>query len=390
MGKSSSNPSTGAPLSSLPPTPADLERVDRHAWRAGLAAGLLAALAAATWSWSAWTPQTRLVVEHYGGRFEGLLHALAARPVAALGTALGAGFLLFALGHSLVWCLQLVPGMARNRKLVTSFVRRDLRGRYAGSWLGFFWSVVNPFVNLAVYLFVFRIVLNARWGDAMGAEEVTFIMLAGIVIWSALAESMWRATSSMIDNANLIQKVVFPVEVLPTFMSASSLFNMTLALPVVLLGTWLVGHMESYQEQREAAIAAGKVVGPVMQLGFALVAMPVLYVLQMMFMTGLGFFMATLNVLVRDLMQLVGVITMVWMFITPIFYPAALVKKVGFGFLLEINPMYWLIDSYRNVLLYGIWPDPWLLLRFTLASIVVLGVGSRFLAQHRRRFPDLL
>jgi len=238
---------------------------------------------------------------------------------------------------------------------------------------------------------VFRIVLKARWSDTMGAEEVTFIMLTGIVIWTALAETLWRSTTSMTDNANLIQKVVFPVEVLPTFLSASSLFNMTLGLPVVLIGTWWVGnHSRDYLGQRESAIALGKAVGPAMQLGISLVALPVLYVLQMMFMTGLGCFMATLNVLVRDVAQLVGVITMVWMFTTPIFYPAELVRRAGYGFLLEINPMHWLIDSYRNVLMYAAWPDADLLLRFTLASVLFLGVGVRFLAQHRRRFPDLL
>jgi lipopolysaccharide transport system permease protein len=174
-------------------------------------------------------------------------------------------------------------------------------------------------------------------------------------------------------------------------MSASALFNMTLALPVVLLGAWWVGgHSGDYLSVRADALAAGKDVGPLLQLGAPLVLLPLLYALQMVFMTGLGFFMATLNVLVRDVQQLVGVATMVWMFTTPIFYPAELVRRAGFGFLLEVNPMYWLIDSYRSVLMYGAWPDWGLLLRFTVAALIVLGIGTRFLALHRRRFPDLL
>jgi len=210
-------------------------------------------------------------------------------------------------------------------------------------------------------------------------------------VWTAFSETLHRATTSMVDNASLIQKVVFPAEVLPAFLSASALFNMTLGFPVVLAGAWWIGgHSGDYLQVREAALAAGKDVGPQLQVGMQLLLLPLLYLLQFCFMTGVGCFMATLNVLVRDVQQLVGVASMVWMFATPIFYPAELVRRAGFGFMLEINPMYWLIDAYKNILLYAAWPDWGLLGRFALAAMVVLAIGMRFMAIHRPRFPDLL
>ena len=126
-------------------------------------------------------------------------------------------------------------------------------------------------------------------------------------------------------------------------------------------------------------------------VGLPLVLLPVLFLLQILFTTGIGYFLCTLNLFLRDTFHLVGVFVTVWMFATPIFYPAGLVEKQkSFRWVLQVNPMHWLIDSYRSILLYGSWPDPWLLLRLAGAGLVVLFVGSAFFARHKRSIPDLL
>ncbi len=295
---------------------------------------------------------------------------------------------------------EVSASLKRNRRLVLDFVRRDLRVRYAGSSLGFFWSVVVPIVHLIVYTFVFQFVLKSRWSDTMTPLEVTLIMLTGIVVWTAFAETLHRSTTCMGDNANLIQKVVFPAEILPTYLSLSSLVGMCFGLPIVLLAmTWMGGFSDTYLGQRAADMAAGKSLGPALAWGLPLVLLPLFFVLQLLFSTGLGFILATLNVLVRDFQHLIGVIIMVWMFGTPIFYPAELLvmRSEGAGRLsqvaglvLEVNPMYWLIDSYRQVLLYGSWPDWGLLGRFALVATIVYVLGARMIAVHKPRFPDLL
>jgi len=286
---------------------------------------------------------------------------------------------------------EICASLYRNRRLVRDFVRRDLRSRYAGATLSFFWSVVAPLVNLVVFMFVFQLIMGARWGDRMTPQEVTLLMLTGIVVWTAFSETLHRATTTMVDNANLIQKVVFPAEVLPTFLSISSLINMCFGIPIVLAGTlWIGRFSETYLGERAAALAAGKEVGLPLGPGWTLIALPLLFVLQLLFTTGVGFVMATLNVLVRDVQHLIGIATMVWMFATPIFYPAELVEMKGYGLLLQVNPMYWLIDSYRAVLLYGAWPDWGLVGRFLVAAVAVFALGARMLAKHKPRFPDLL
>lgn len=278
----------------------------------------------------------------------------------------------------------LLRSLVRHRHLIRSFVARDLRARYVGSTMGFFWSVIFPVVNLFVFMFVFRLLLNARFGDAMGPQETALFMLAGILVWAAFSESLTRSTNCLVENANLIQKIVFPSEILPVNLALSSAVNMLIGLPIVVAGMWVI------------------VRNP---LGTPLVLLPVLLIAQILFTVGLGYVLATFNALWRDTYHLVGVGVQVWMFATPIFYPPELVRTapipgtyglvfpgmpLRFGWLLQINPMHWLIDSWRRVLLWGQWPDTGLLMRFLAVAIVTFLVGAVFFHKHKRTFPDLL
>ena len=130
----------------------------------------------------------------------------------------------------------LLRSLRRNRRLLSDLVLRDLRARYVGSSMGFFWSVIFPILNLFIYMFVFRLVLKARWSDHQSNGEVALLMLAGIMVWQAFAESTSRMTNTLPDNANLIQKVVFPSEILPVYLTLSSLINMMIGLVVALCG----------------------------------------------------------------------------------------------------------------------------------------------------------
>ena len=131
--------------------------------------------------------------------------------------------------------LQLLRSLKANRALLWSFVGRDLKSRYVGSSLGFFWSVVYPIMSLAVYLLVFQIILKMPWDPDKSSQEVVLLMLVAIVSWTAFAESISRSTNILVDNQNLIQKVVFPSEVLPAYVTISAIVNMMIALPIVLL-----------------------------------------------------------------------------------------------------------------------------------------------------------
>lgn len=388
--------------------------------------------------------------------------------------------------------LAFLASIRKNRRLVADLVRRDLHARYVGSTMGFFWSVIFPIINLCVYLFVFRFVLKMRWSDQQGDAEVALLMLSGILVWQAFAESTTRMTNALVDNANLIQKVIFPSESLPVYLTLSSLVNMAIGI-VVAIGcvTWfayvrpgparppepaLVVHLDSggsvslaetFRCASEAAStkytartvtdtsaagwqqpAAGKKAGTFLNAGWgdrvyttsgewakvlgkeghvlkidrwrnhtganvdpprdgvqaivlgdperpiglsiSLVALPLLVLLQGVFMLGVGCLLATFNLFVRDTYHVIGVLLTVWMFATPIFYPERLVHNSGYGWVPAVNPVSWLITCYREVLVYGAWPDPMLLARFGAAGLALLLLGSTFFMRHKPRFPDLL
>jgi ABC-type polysaccharide/polyol phosphate export permease len=271
---------------------------------------------------------------------------------------------------------------------------RDLKGRYVGSTMGFFWSLVFPLINLVVYTYVFRYVLKARWYDKQPEAEAVLLMLVGILAWHAFAESLARQTNTLVENSNLIQKIVFPCELMPVYLTISSLVNMAIGIPLALVAVWFAYSGPDFKVEDIVAASGGvdHIVGHTRAvcLSYTLIALPLLIALQGVFMLGLGLLLSTLNLFVRDIYHLVGVFTTVWMFATPIFYPDFRVSLAGVGWILQINPMHWLIHCYRDVMCYGDWPDGPLLLRFAVTSFVVLAIGAKFFLSQKKRFPDLL
>jgi hypothetical protein len=199
--------------------------------------------------------------------------------------------------------------------------------------------------------------------------------------------------------------------VLPAYLATSSLVNMCIGLPVVLAGVLWFSHTSAPTPEEVArmlaaidlanadALARAAESGGIPKLqppyrplgvGLSLAVLPVLFALQVLFTLGLGYLLAALNLFLRDIYHLIGVFITVWMFATPIFYPAAMVVHAGYGWMLDINPMYWLIESYRAVLLYAEWPDWLLLARFLAVALVTFGAGWAFFMTQKPRFPDLL
>ena len=280
--------------------------------------------------------------------------------------------------------LEILRSLRKNRRLLTDLVGRDLRARYVGSSMGFFWSVIFPVVNLVVYMFVFSVVLDARWAANQPKEETALLMLGGIIVWQAFAESVSRITNTLVENQNLIQKIVFPSEVLPPYLVISSLINMLIGTGITLLGVVWFAYVQPLAHEPTS--------GPVhvLCLSWSLLSLPLLMGLQALFTLGLGYFFAALNLFLRDIYHVMGVALQVWMFLTPIFYPARKVVEAKMEWVLQVNPMYWLIDSYRNALLYGLWPKIPAVAMFGAVALLVFVLGSFFFLRQKPRFPDLL
>jgi lipopolysaccharide transport system permease protein len=286
--------------------------------------------------------------------------------------------------------IELVRSLKKNRRLLADLVKRDLRGRYVGSSMGFFWSVIFPLLNLAVYMFVFGFVLDSRWRPEQSKQEVALLILSGIVVWQAFAETISRSTNTLVENQNLIQKVVFPAEVLPIYLTISALINMLIGLLITLVAVSWFAWIHPPAPLPVAADAVSKVIPKALGFSWTLLFLPVLMGLQGLFTMAYGYFLSALNLFFRDVYHLMGVAITVWMFMTPIFYPPELVRDHNIEWVLMVNPMYWLIESYRRVIVYGLMPQPAILAAIGAVSLLLLLLGVTFFLRQKPRFPDLL
>ena len=257
--------------------------------------------------------------------------------------------------------------MWRNRGLIRVMVRRDILGRYRGSFGGSFWTIFNPLLLILTYFFVFGYVLN----DRPDHTEFARYLLGGMLPWLAFSEAVGRAPSVLMEHRNFVRKLVFAVETLPLNLVFAGLVTECFAL-VLYCGFLL---------------ATGQPV-PVTVLW-----LPVLLIPQMMFTAGLSWFLAALGAMVRDLGQIIGFLLTIWFFLTPICYDESLLMKRApwVAGLLFKNPMYQLVHGYRRVFLYGgNAPEFDHLWKFWVLALVVFVGGHAWFYKFRKSFADML
>nr|NJM01006.1 ABC transporter permease [Desulfobacula sp.] len=256
----------------------------------------------------------------------------------------------------------------RNRSLVRTLVRREVTGRYQGSILGIIWSFVNPLFMLAVYTFVFSVVLKARWNVGNDSKtEFALVLFAGLIIFNLFADCLNRAPSLILANANYVKKVIFPLEILPLVVMGSALFHALISLSV-----WLVFYFIFFG------------VPPASALLFPVLIMPVILLTM-----GFSWILASLGVFLRDISQVTGLVTTVLMFLSPIFYPLSALP-VEYRSVLFLNPLTFALEQLRNALIWGKIPD---LLEFSVylaVSALVAWLGFAWFQKTRKGFADVL
>lgn len=224
--------------------------------------------------------------------------------------------------------------LREHADLVTTSVRRELEIRFRGTVLGWFWPLVQPLFLFAVYYFIFTKLLSFKIPDLPPGQEAAMgvYMFVGIMGWSAISESLTRGTGVIVDNGNLIKKLSFPSEILPLNVSLVGTITMLFALVVFVLATLLTPIWTA----------------PGPELAWA----PVLVLVQTVFAYGLVLLTSTLQVFLRDTIQLVGILTTVWMFATPIFWvPEMLPGVEPYLPMIQANPVYHLVMAWRAVLM---------------------------------------
>lgn len=263
--------------------------------------------------------------------------------------------------------IQKIRHIYNQRHLIQQLVFREIKGRYVGSAVGIYWSIINPLVMLAVYSFIFSGVLKVRLGEEPGITNFALYLFCGFLAWSAFHETVQRCTTVILDNAPLIKNLSFPSKVLPVSIALNSMINEMIGLCILVIAVWLI-------------------------LGFFPVFVWLLIplmVFQLFFGLGLGLVFSTIQVFFRDTVQFVAVLLSVWMFGTPLFYPERMVPN-AFRFLIGINPMAYLIRMFRSVCLKNVFPDPKDIILFTTISIFILAIGYSIYTRRFYRFIDQL
>jgi ABC-type polysaccharide/polyol phosphate export permease len=242
--------------------------------------------------------------------------------------------------------------LLRYRALVRSLVARELRARYRGSILGFFWSFVNPLLTLLIYTFVFTVVMPGV--RAPGLEPYALFMFCGILPWTWFSSSLLEASNVLISGANLIRKVMFPAEVLPLVTVSSGLVHFCLGLPI--LGMFLI----YYRVPVHAS---------------DLFWFPLIVFVQLLLTAGLALLVSALTVHFRDLRDLLQNMLTLWFFATPIIYPATLAPP-GVQRLLDLNPFTHLVIAYQEILFRpGPFVERWRLAVVGVEAVFVFVIG---------------
>jgi lipopolysaccharide transport system permease protein len=223
--------------------------------------------------------------------------------------------------------LRNLARVGRYRGLIQSLVARELKARYRGSVLGFFWSFFNPLLLLLVYTFVFNKVLQAR---SPHADPYALFLFCGLLPWTWFATSLTESSGVLISGGNLIKKVLFPAEILPIVSVLANMVHFLLGLPI------LAAFLVYYQKPLQVA---------------ELVWFPAVLLVQLVLTLGLALILSALTVHFRDIRDILSNLLTVWFFVTPIIYPWQEAPDSIKRFL-NLNPFMHLAVSYQEILFF--------------------------------------
>lgn len=265
-----------------------------------------------------------------------------------------------------------LPAMASsvlaNWQLIAQMTRREVIGRYKGSVLGLLWSFLNPVFMLVVYTFVFSVVFKARWGGADESRtQFAVVLFAGLIVHGLFAEVVNRAPNLILGNVNYVKKVVFPLEILPVVAMGSALFHALVSLIVLIVAFFIFNGYVPWTVIFIPAVLLPLVIGTL----------------------GLAWILASLGVFARDVGQLMGTITTVLLFLSPIFFPISALPEFLQPWML-LNPLTFIIEQARDVLIWERLPDWRGLSLYFAGALFVAWFGYFWFQKTRKGFADVL
>lgn len=254
---------------------------------------------------------------------------------------------------------KLIEDLYAYRQLLKSNVKKEIRGKYKGSFLGVLWSFVNPLLMTLVYAIVFPFILKS-------AQEnyVTYLVI-GILPWNWFTTTIAQGTSTIIANGGIIKKVYFPREILPISVATSGLINFVISFPIIIL----------------FAIFSGIGISPYILL------VPVVIIIQYLLLIGIILITSAIDVYIRDAEYIINFIIMMLFYATPILYSSELFPE-KIRWILRLNPMTTIIDSYHNIIFFKTMPQMKSLVIVFIVSIIMLLVGLKIFKRLEKGFAE--
>src|SRR5580765_7666664 len=257
--------------------------------------------------------------------------------------------------------------LPRRFDLIVSLTRRELMARYRGSVLGFLWTLVTPMVMIAIFTIIFAGLFKAKFGASSSQWDYALYLFCGLLPWNAFQESVQLSSSTIVARANLVKRVVFPLETLPVSLSLAAVVNQLFGTLVLVVAAAVLRH----------------------EIHATIIFLPLILIPQIIATFGAAWLVAALGVFVRDIVQGVALVLMAWMYLTPIIYPESLVPE-NYRRAINLNPFTPLVRNYRRVILDGAPPD-WQGLAYFLAfAVVIFLFGYWWFARTRKSFADVV
>ncbi|WP_026884433.1 ABC transporter permease [Clostridium akagii] len=256
-----------------------------------------------------------------------------------------------------------------SKELLINLTTKELKLKYRNSVLGFFWSLLNPIMMMAVYTFAFTYIMPNT------TPNYTVALLAALLPWNFFSAAVQGSTTSIVSNANLIKKVYFPREIIPLSIIFSNFVSFIITLSI-LFAAMAIDHIK---------------------IGWVILLYPVVLVLLLGLSIGLSYFLSALNVLYRDISHFVEIFFMLWMYLTPVIYTYATVanRMAAFGKkgqLMQIaflmNPMTLVVESGRDLLLYHTMPPLWYLIALLVIDVLLIVIGNKVFRKIEEKFAE--
>jgi lipopolysaccharide transport system permease protein len=260
-----------------------------------------------------------------------------------------------------------VRNLIYRRTLLFQLVRRDFEQRFVGSAAGWLWGLIHPVVLMVSWIFVFQVCMHATLPPNEVTRNYSLFLFCGFLPWLLFQETVMRSASSLLEHANLITKTVFPAEIVPVSIFLSSLISHLMALGLVIA---VVGFYNGH-------------------FSLWMLSLPIYMFLIGLFAIGVGWFVSSLQVYLRDTAQVISVVLTFWFWMTPIFIDEQQFPQ-QFRFLLHGNPLAFVVRAYRDRLLSYRIPSLHDLAIVAAYAVTAFVLGGLFFRHLKRGFADVL